>query len=251
MRIFGEVLAALGFLTALPGPRGLAPPRTLARSLAYYPLVGGAIGALLVLVDLALAPALPAGPRAALLLLALLLVTRALHLDGLIDSCDGLFGGFTPERRLAIMRDSHVGAFGVLGALADLLARYACLVALTGQWRVAALVGGTALGRWALVYALVAFPYGRPEGLGRDFKAAAGARELALASLGAAVIGAAAWWPWGAAGVALAWAVAWVGARFILRRIPGLTGDSYGALNEVTELVVWLLLVAGQTLAGG
>lgn len=249
MRLFGEVLAAIGFLTALPASRGAVPPRTLARSLAYYPLVGGAIGALLVAVDLALAPALPAGPRAAVLLVALLLVTRALHLDGLIDSCDGLFGGFTPARRLAIMRDSHVGAFGVLAALADLLARYACLSVLTGQWRVAALIGGTALGRWVLVYALVTFPYGRPEGLGRDFKAAAGPRELALASLGAAVIGAVVWWPWGAAGVALAWAVTWAGARFILRRIPGLTGDSYGALNEVGELVVWLLLVVGQTLA--
>ncbi len=244
------VIVALGFLTALPTPRvGALPAKALARSLAYFPIVGGLIGVLLWLLDLTLAPVVPVGVRGALLVAATIALTRGLHLDGLMDSCDGLFGGFTPERRLAIMRDSRVGAFGVLGAAADLLLRYACLAELGGAWRVVALVGAPALGRWALVYATVAFPYGRSEGLGLAFKEAAGAREVALASAFAVAIGAAVWWPWGAAAILPAWAVAWLGARFILRRLPGLTGDSYGALNEVVELALLVLLVAGQTVA--
>lgn len=245
------MIVALGFLTSLPVPRaGALPAKALARSLACFPIVGGLIGALLLLLDLALALVLPAGVRAALLIAATIALTRGLHLDGLMDSCDGLFGGFTPERRLAIMRDSRVGAFGVLGAATDLLLRHACLIELAGVWRIAAIVGVPALGRWALVYATVAFPYGRSEGLGLAFKEAAGAREVALASIFAVGIGAAVWWPWGAVGILPAWAATWLGARAILRRIPGLTGDSYGALNEVVELLALVLLVAGQTVAG-
>ena len=103
----------------------------------------------------------------------------------------------------------------------------------------------------ALAYAIVAFPYARPAGLGRAFKDAAGWRELAFASGVAAAIGAVVWWPWGAAALLPAWGVAGLGARFILRRLPGLTGDSYGALNELVEVAILLLLVAGQTLARG
>lgn len=245
------LIVALGFLTALPVPRsGASSPKALARSLAYFPLVGAVIGGVLAALDLALGQIFPAGPRAALLIVATVALTRGLHLDGLMDSCDGLFGGFTPERRLAIMRDSRAGAFGVLGALLDLLLRYAALTALEGPWRLAALLGGPILGRWALVYATVAFPYGRDEGLGLAFKEAAGRREVVLATLSAGVLLAALCPPWGAGALLPAWAATWLGARLVLRRIPGLTGDSYGALNEVVEVLTLLLLVAGQTLNG-
>jgi len=246
------LIVALGFLTALPAPRRGAPsPRALGRAVGWFPLVGALVSGLLAALDLALARAFPPGVRAALLVAATIGLTRGLHLDGLMDSCDGLFGGGTPERRLAIMRDSAVGAFGVLGAAATLLVRYAGLTAAGGRWRTAALLLAPVCGRWALAYAIVAFPYARPAGLGRAFKDAAGWRELALASGAAATIGAVVWWPWGAATLLPAWGVAGLGARFILRRLPGLTGDSYGALNELVEVAILLLLVAGQTLARG
>ncbi len=245
------LILALSFLTALPAPRVEASSGQLGRALAWFPVVGGLVGAILAALDFALAWALPAGVRAAVLVAAGVALTRGLHLDGLMDSCDGLFGGFTPERRLAIMRDSRVGAFGVLGAATDLLLRYASLGGLEGPWRFAALVGAPALGRWATVYATVAFPYGRSEGLGLAFKREAGRRELLLATLAAMAIGAILWLPWGAAAVLPGWGATWLGARFILRRIPGLTGDSYGALNELVEVLALLLLVAGQTLFAG
>jgi adenosylcobinamide-GDP ribazoletransferase len=238
------LMVALGFLTALPLPRGGAlRPEALARSLGFFPVAGAIIGVLLVALDLALGLVLPVGVRSALLLVALLAITRGLHFDGLMDVCDGLFGGFTPERRLEIMRDSRVGAFGVLGAVADLLLRYAALSSLTDGWRLAGLLLPPVVGRWAMVWATVAYPYGRSEGLGLAFKERAGWREVTLATVGAVAAGAAAWWPWGAAGVVLGWAVAVPVARFMLRRLPGLTGDCYGAINEVVEGVVLVGIV--------
>ena len=246
------LIVALGFLTALPLPRlGTARPEALARSLVWFPVAGAFVGGLLVLLDLALGLVLPVGVRAALLLVALLALTRGLHFDGLMDICDGLFGGFTPERRLAIMRDSHVGAFAVLGAVADLLLRHAALVSLLDGWRIAALVLPPLAGRWAMVWAMVAYPYGRTEGLGAAFKRSAGWREVVLATLGAVVLGSAAWWPWGAAVLLPAWLATLLVAQFMLRRLPGLTGDCYGAINEVVEAVVLVALVGVRMRWGG
>ena len=246
-----SLIVALGFLTALPLPRGGAL-RTgeLARSLGWFPLAGAVVGGLLLALDFGLSLVLPLGVRSVLVIIAGIAITRGLHLDGLMDVCDGLFGGFTPERRLEIMRDSRVGAFGVLGAVADLLLRYAALVALTDGWRLVGLVLPPIIGRWAMVWAMVAYPYGRAEGLGAAFKRDAGWGQVAVATVGAAILGAAFWWPWGAAGLVVGWLVAVAVGRFMLRRLPGLTGDCYGTINEVVEGVV-LVVVVGVGGGGG
>lgn len=243
----GALVVALGFLTALPLPRGEVRPGQFARSLGWFPVAGAVVGGLLLALDFGLSLILPIGVRSVLLLIAMIAITRGLHLDGLMDVCDGLWGGFTPERRLAIMRDSRVGAFGVLGAAVDLLLRYAALVALSDGWRLVGLLLPPIVGRWAMVWAMVAYPYGRSEGLGAAFKRDASWRQVALATVGAAILGAAFWWPWGAAGVVLGWLVAAAVGRFMLRRLPGLTGDCYGAINEVVEGAVLLVLVAVMT----
>lgn len=237
------LIVALGFLTTLPVPRRAATATGLARSLAFFPIVGALLGGLLVALDLLLLPLLPAGLRAAVLLVALIALTRGLHLDGLMDTCDGVFGGFTPERRLAIMRDSRAGAFGVLAAVGCLLLRFAGWSALGWPGQIAALMLPPILGRWALVYATVAFPYGREEGLGRAFKEAAGWRELLIATPSAALLALACWWPWGVALLLFALTVAFAVAHFLLRRLPGLTGDCYGAINEVVEVTALLVIV--------
>ena len=240
----GALVVALGFLTALPLPRGgVVGPERLARSLGWFPVAGATVGGLLLALDFGLSFVLPLGVRSALLLIALIGITRGLHLDGLMDVCDGLWGGFTPERRLDIMRDSRVGAFGVLGAVADLLLRYAALVALTDGWRVVGLLLPPIVGRWAMVWAMVAYPYGRAEGLGAAFKRDARWGHLALATVGTMILGAAFWWPWGAACVVIGWLVAVAVGRYMLRRLPGLTGDCYGAINEVVEVVMLLVVV--------
>jgi adenosylcobinamide-GDP ribazoletransferase len=245
------MLTALGFLTALPVPRGgAAGPGALARSLVWFPVVGAIVGALLAGIDRALTAVLPGDVRAAIVVGAGIAITRGLHLDGLMDCCDGLFGGFTPERRLAIMRDSRVGAFGVLGAVAVLLLRHSGVAALDGWWRAAGLVLPPLAGRWAMALAIVAFPYGRAEGLGAAFKAAAGPRHLAGATIAAAGLVAVVWSPWGLLALPAAALATALAARFMLGRLPGLTGDCYGAINEIVEAMILLAIVGAQTTGG-
>ncbi|MCH8930772.1 MAG: adenosylcobinamide-GDP ribazoletransferase, partial [Proteobacteria bacterium] len=123
--------------------------------------------------------ALPIEAVAVVLIVALVLITGGLHLEGLADACDGLFGGHTRDERLAIMRDPRVGVYGVLGLVAVLGLKWAGLQSLPSTVRVEALLLAPTLSRWSMVVAIAAFPYARTEGLGRDFHAKA--------------------WPWGVA----------------------------------------------------
>jgi adenosylcobinamide-GDP ribazoletransferase len=186
--------------------------------------------------------ALPAQVAAVLVLAAWAVLTRGLHLDGFLDTCDGLFGGFTPERRLEILRDSRVGAFGVIGGVMLLLAKYAAISTL-GE-RTAALLLAPVLGRLALSMAIVLFPYARQEGLGRDIKDHAGWLQVVLAgSLALAAVWLIGQLP-GLVALAIAGASMLVVALWVQRLIPGLTGDIYGAMCELVELVVliyWLV----------
>ncbi len=236
------LIVALGFLTALPMPRaGEGSPVALARSVGYFPLVGALLGGALVGLDRLLAPLLPLGVRSALLVGAAVVLTRGLHLDGLMDSCDGLFGGFTPERRLAIMRDPRAGTFGVVAVSLLLILKVAALGALAPELRTAGLVLAPCLGRWAIVQATWLFPYGRKEGLGRGFKDEMRWIHALLAGASAALV--AGWLGAGFglgvfAGVSLGVLVL---GSVVSARLGGLTGDTYGALCELTEVTVWLL----------
>ena len=164
----------------------------------------------------------PAGIVAALILAVWVLTTGALHIDGFLDCCDGLFGGKTPEDRLRIMRNERVGAFAVVGGILLVLTKYAALAGLADP--LAARLLALTLGRWGMALAITLFPYRRAEGLGRSIKDNAGWRGFAVASL---AVGAGSWWLASANGLA-AMAVAGVAtlavASYVLRRLPGLTG---------------------------
>ena len=238
------LLAAFQFLTILPPiVRRPFTAQELGRSVGFYPLVGLALGGALLGLDAALRLAFPPGVAAALLLAAWALLTRALHLDGWMDACDGLFGGFTPEKRLEIMRDSRIGAFGLAGGVALLLVKYAALAALPD--RAAGLLLAPTLARWAAALALITFPYARQQGLGRDMKDRAGWPQALLATMTALI---AAWlagrWP-GLIALALAGLAMLAGVWFTLRRLPGLTGDIYGAICELVETLALLFFTTG------
>jgi adenosylcobinamide-GDP ribazoletransferase len=239
--------AAVQFLTlAPPLVRRPFTPEELGRSVGWFPQVGLALGGLLAGLDWGLAWAFPPGVTAALVLAAWVVCTGALHLDGFLDSCDGLFGGHTPEARLRIMRDERAGAFAVIGGVVLLLLKYAALAGNPG--RLAALIVAPVVGRWGMAVAVVGFPYGRAEGLGRAMKDHAGWPQAALASIVAAAVigGVAVATDWRALlTVPLVGALTWAVGRFVLRRLPGLTGDIYGALCELLEVVVLLAFVAG------
>ena len=184
---------------------------------------------------------------AALLLVVLVVTTRGLHLDGFMDVCDGLFGGYTRERRLEIMRDSNVGAFAVAGAASLLILKYGALLSLLTipspgkEW---SLLLFPMMSRWSMVVALEAFPYVRGDGLGSPFHE--GGSRLAtsiavlIAVLASAVLG-------GIGGIGLlfgASVLAWFLGKVMSNMLGGLTGDSYGAINEVTEVGVLVAAVA-------
>lgn len=236
---------ALQFLTTVPLPFAMpAEARHLGRALAFFPLVGAALGLALAALDVALRLAMPVPVATAAILAGAALLTGGLHLDGLMDACDGLFGGRSPARRLEIMRDSRVGSYGVLAGVLALLLKYSGLTALPVELRAPALVLLPAVGRWAMAGGTWAFPYARPEGLGTAFKAGVTWRAIAVATVLAAALAWAALGPVGLALLGLAAALAWPAARSMVGKLGGLTGDCYGALNEVTEVGLLLALVA-------
>lgn len=215
----------------------------------WYPLIGLVLGSLLTLGDFLLAPLFARGVVDALLILLLVLLTRGLHQDGLADSLDGLAGGHSPAERLAIMRDSRIGAIGATGLMLALGLRYAGLSALPhpGHWPI--LVCMPAVGRWAMVVGAGSAPYARPDGgLGAPFLTRLRSVDVMW---GAALVAAALLWflgPLGAlVGLGLVVSVA-LGISALARRFfGGMTGDTLGAVNELAETA---FLLAGPWLLG-
>ena len=238
-----SLLTAFQFLTTFPAViRRAFTAQELGRAVGYFPVVGLALGGVLYGLEIGFGLIFPAQVVSVLILAIWLLLTRALHFDGFLDTCDGLFGGFTPERRLEIMRDSRVGAFGVAGGGLLLLAKYAALVSLP---HLSGLLLAPVMGRWVLSIAIFAYPYAREKGLGRDMKDNVGWLQVTLATV-VAFLAALLFAGWmGLIAIAISGIILWLGASFILRRIPGLTGDSYGTLCELTELAVLLLFTTG------
>jgi adenosylcobinamide-GDP ribazoletransferase len=212
----------------------------LGRAVGYFPLVGALLGGVLVAFDWGLSFLFPAAVRAALDLALWVALTGALHLDGFLDACDGLFGGRTVESRLEIMRDERVGAFGLAGGVVLLLLKFSALAA-TPQ-RPLALFLAPVLGRWGMTLVLLGFPYARPQGLGRAMKDHVGWGQLALGTTVALVAAILTGGWWGLVVLAVAGAAAWLAARFVRSRLPGMTGDVYGAICELVEMLVLLVL---------
>lgn len=229
---------AIGFLTIVP----VAPAHTgpMAPARAYFPLVGLGIGGLLAGLDVAARQVLPLPVVGALLLAALLVLTRALHTEGFLDACDGLLGGHDRKSRLAILRDSHVGAFAVIGGACLLLLKWTLLAGMPEAERLGLLVLFPSLSRFAMVATMAFFPYARSQGLGTAFQVWASWRQLAFAFLTAAVAGGLLLGLAGLLLLAIATVVA-VGLGLWFRRLlGGMTGDTYGATNEVAEVAVLL-----------
>jgi adenosylcobinamide-GDP ribazoletransferase len=230
------LLIALQFLTRLPVPLRDNPTEgDTGRSLLYYPLVGLALGLLLAATAWALADA-PALLRAALVLTAWVLLTGALHLDGLSDSADAWAGGHGDrDRTLAIMKDPNCGPVGVVVLVMVLLVKLAALesIASSREWTTLLLI--PVLGRTALPLLFLTTPYVRPGGLGAVPAQYQRRRASALVvlltviavllSLGATGL----WLLLASAGVFL------MLRALMIQRIGGTTGDTAGALVELLE----------------
>lgn len=233
---------ALQFLSRLPAPARVPFDESqLGHSARWFPLVGALLGAIVGAIDYALAGFAGGEVRAIVAVIAFAALSGALHLDGLMDSCDGLLAFASPERRLEIMRDSRVGSFAIVGAATLLILKYAAFLGLPAEHRFAGFVAIGAASRWAMVYAGRRYPTARPEGLAHTFRAGMGHLDLPLATVLALILVL----PAGAAGIAgfiAAWFATLLLARYTQSKIPGLTGDTHGAICEVAEVAVALVL---------
>ena len=246
-----EFITALQFLTRI---RLFRDPDyddgLFGRSVKFFPLIGLLAGSILAGVAVLTGGWLPGTVRSTLLVTLSVFITGGLHCDGLMDSADGLFSGRSRERMLEIMKDSRVGSFGVVAIFLLLLWKWALLHDLPDSLLVPALISMMTFGRFAMILAILRFPYARPEGMGKAFALYAGTHSLgpALATLlgllavfyfvtGPLVCGIAA-----AAALAAILFAFWFG-RWTTHKLGGMTGDTYGAVTELSELVVLIVFV--------
>ena len=238
----GLFLSAAGFLTRLPMPGwvGWAEDRMI-RASRYFAAVGALIGLAGGLVWWLAGQVAPGAVAAGLALAAMVLLTGALHEDGLADCADGLGGGRTGDQALEIMRDSRVGSYGALALVFSVGLRWAALAALAPGWGVLALVLAGGIGRAMMVPATALASYARREGLGRSVAGGAGAVEVAAALGTALVLGVIGGWA-GVLALVLAMAVSGGFLLYMVRRVGGYTGDGLGAMAQLGEIAVMVVL---------
>jgi adenosylcobinamide-GDP ribazoletransferase len=234
--------SALQFLTIFPTPvRREVSTETSGQSLPYFPLVGLILGAILLGLHYGLSLILPPPVVPALLVIALVILTGAHHLDGLIDTCDGVIAGKSKKERLAIMSDTRVGVFGIVGVVLLLLLKYVSLLSVSLM--LPALLLMPTLSRWTMVSIIFTFPYAKRSGMGLAFKQGATWQRLTIATIIALIMAVILLKWWGLALMAALWLIAFGIAGSFRSRLGGLTGDNYGAINEISEVLVLLLII--------
>ena len=233
---------ALRFLTIFPAPyNGPEGPYDLGRALAFFPVVGLVIGIVLGGLSFLLRTIFPPAVVAALLLTVLVILTGAHHLDGLMDTCDGMVVGRTKIQRLEIMSDMRVGAFGIAGACLVLLLKYSIFCSTSG---IAAMLVFPTASRWAMSGAMLVFPSAKDSGSGFDAKqgagwpgfVAGGLITLIVCVLCLGIVQ-------GALLLAGLFALVIALGGILTALYGGLTGDSYGAVIEIGEVLALLLVI--------
>jgi len=249
--MFKNFVTAMHFLTIFTvSKKHEVEEGDLAKSLFYFPFVGFLIGVILVYADKGLQWFFPDTISNAFLLIISVVLTRALHIDGLADTLDGLMGGRDKASRLEIMRDSRIGTAGVLGILFLLLMKYLSLNNLFNDYKAAALLTAPVFGRWSQLFMMFRANYGREDGMGRAFVGHMRAGGLAAAT--AITLGLSAYvvvnedlktW-FLALGIAFCVLLfTLLCRRYLIRKLGGVTGDAIGAVSELNEALTLLLFV--------
>lgn len=244
-----EFAAAVRFLSLLrvPGSAQLFDKHERAPHIVvgceYFPILGLLLALLLWLLTQVLTPLVPQLVLAALLVATLVILTGGLHLDGLMDSCDGLFGGSTRERKLEIMHDSRVGSFGVLAGICMLLLKFALFASLNARALPLALLIALPSARWTMVVALRVFPSARSTGLGAAFHQAITTKRLLVTGIISLLIVLIAGQLLGLSVLIAVTITSLLLGYSMTKNLGGLTGDTYGAIEEVAEGIALLLLV--------
>lgn len=208
------------------------------RATVFFPVAGALLGAVMAALVWAAGPYLPLQLQASLLIFIMVVLTGGIHLDGFMDSIDGLFSGRPREKKLEIMRDSRVGAFGVIGVICLLLLKFNLLAGIPNLVLIKLLIVVPALSRWNMSFAVVVFPYARPEGLGTIYKEYSGIKELIWATVLAAAIAGLVLGIYGVMLMALGAVITYLLGIKITKELGGLTGDIYGFISELSEVML-------------
>lgn len=243
---------ALQFFTRLPIPRWVGFEQAwLHHAARYFPLVGIVVAAVAALVYAVAATVWPAPVAVLLSTAAAIYLTGAFHEDGLADMCDGFGGGLTRERVMEIMKDSRIGTYGAVGAGLLLALKCVLLCLLPPAIAIAALFVAHPLSRLAAASLIWRLAYARDEGKAKPMAQEMSGTEFCIAALCAALpllaAGAGGYLSWAVIGASIlaAFAMAeWIGRKCV-RRIGGYTGDCLGAVQQLSEVVIYLCVLAG------
>lgn len=239
---------ALQFLTRFPVPRLETSPENsgndLGKAAAFFPLVGVIVGLSAALAFVLLQRVLPLSVAVLGAMIVAAFLTNGLHEDGFADVFDGFGGGWSRERTLEIMRDSHIGVYGVLALIFLILGKLHLLSALSPPqiWRW--LIVGHVAGRWAPVALGAWLPPASSVGLGRLVARRTGALELIVGTI-TVVVALLLTLSWQAALAAFGVTalVTLLSGLHFRRRLNGITGDCMGAAIQFTEIALYLTAV--------
>jgi len=238
-------LFALQFLTIFPVKLNTEPDqKTASTGLALFPVVGLLLGLVLAVSDRILSRFVPNSVLSVLIVVILIVITGGLHQDGLADTFDALGSGKDKNKMLEIMRDSRIGTMGTLSLICSVLIKALLISSLPPLFRGAALIMLPAAGRWGMTLPLYTFRYAREEGKAKIFFGAATTRAIVISTIILVVPAFILLHFKGVLAAALAGAAAYAFARFMNKRLDGITGDTLGAVNEICEIAFLIVLIA-------
>lgn len=235
-----ELATAFQFLTRLPMPSVTFEEDSLSRSVKFFPLVGLAVGSGAALLQSVLIVHLARPLTAFVVLTYLVLITGCLHEDGLADTADGFGGGWTKERVLAILRDSRIGSYGAIALVLSLLARYLLLASLPMERFIAYVISAHVLCRWSSLPLSYFLPPAREqEGQGARIAKLTSFSSLLFGSALSTAIVIFALRRSSVAPLLVAPLIVLVSGWFYNKKIGGITGDCFGATNQLTEIAIY------------
>ncbi len=242
--LIDNFLCALGFLTVLPS--GTPKKFDAGKMVCFFPVVGIFIGLMLAGVDFIAAKLWSLSSASVIDLVFLIKITGALHLDGLGDTADGLYGNRTVEKSLEIMKDSRIGAMGLVMVVSVLFIKWAGLCDITSN-RVLMLIIIPSYARGATLFGFYFLEYGRPDGTGKAFFE----EKPGLSSFSGLALPVALSFIAGLRGIILNivfFALIFIILKFYKKKMNCITGDMLGAMTELTEAVLFLTSAAGVNL---
>lgn len=255
-----KILLALQFLTIIPlRIKGRTSEEEIGRATTFFPLIGVVEGCIIAIIAVFLTKALPSDVVNAVVILLLIVINGGLHLDGLADTFDAIASRGDKEKKLSVMKDSSVGPIGVIAIVMELLINYLLLNAIL-FYAMPELYYGVLLlmpvsTRWAMVCAIYYSKSAKNEGLGRLFIEHTKGREFIIST--AITFGSALLLSLLSSGLELflffciiafplLYIMSITAVWFLNRQFGGLTGDSFGAINEIQRItflmvtVIWL-----------